>query len=73
MQRFDLVPLINTLLCFLLAIIWTFGLIIPGLILIDSITNNVIYSFLYIITMSVIGVVIISVIMSVVLFRTNYK
>ena len=59
MQRFDLVPLINTLLCFLLAIIWTFGLIIPGLILIDSITNNVIYSFLYIITMSVIGVVII--------------
>ena len=71
MQRFDLVPLINTLLCLLLAIIWTFGLIIPGLILIDSITNNVIYSFLYIITMSVIGVVIISAIISVKLLNNR--
>ena len=64
MRRNDLDPLINTLLCVVLAVIWTLIIVIPGLILIDIITNNVIYSFIYIITMSVVGIVIISAIIA---------
>lgn len=55
MKKCDLIQLINFLLCILIAFIWTYVLIVPGLILIDSITNNIIYIYLYIAIMCGVG------------------
>ena len=47
MKKSDLIQLISFLLCILIAFIWTYGLICPGLILIDSIVNSTIHSAIY--------------------------
>ena len=65
MSRFYLDLLINTLLLVVLAVIWTLIIVIPGLFL----TNSIIY----IVIMSVIGVVIIGAIMSVKLLMSIRK
>ena len=61
MKKYNLITFINMLLCILIAIILTYVLIIPGLNLIDSITNNIIYRNIYIYTMCVIGGVLIAI------------
>lgn len=64
MKKCDLIPLINFLLCILIAFIWTYVLIVPGLILIDSITNNIIYRYLYIAITCVVGGVLTAIIIA---------
>ena len=63
MSRNDFDSIRYGIICVILALTWILVLVIPGVFLIDIITNNIIYRRLYVAIMCVVGLVLIAIIM----------